>query len=352
VTPARRPRITVVSPLATWLPDTRAVGAFRRRVGTMPMVRAARDDAWHTIAPGFGRAAALVRDGVPFHVVADHDHDRAPDPATIDAALASGATVLFPGAHEVLPRVARLMVALRAEIFGPLREESSYLFLVDGKSREGMGLHHDGEVDNVWLQLEGERTVTYGPPVARDVPEEIDVARIRTTGRGWRTHALAPGSLFSMPARTPHHVVCHDRSLALTLTWRRAARRRAGADAIVDALTEWPVASGRAEPWPPGRDSRRPRDPIRLWTQVPAVPARLTRRDRGVTVITPLGRVVLPPHGRAIAARLAAMPALEVDGKAPSWLATLLEAGILADEDLPQVIVPSHPARLDGWQFR
>jgi hypothetical protein len=141
--------------------------------------------------------------------------------------------------------------------------------------------------------------------------------------------------------------VCHDRSLALTLTWRRhRAARRVRAHAAVTGLIEWPVASGRAEPWPPVPDRRR------LWTQVPVVRAPSARRRSGVAVITPLGRVVLPPHGRAIAARLAAMPALEVDGKAPSWLATLLEAGILGDEDLPQVIVPSHPARLDGWQFR
>jgi hypothetical protein len=345
-------KVTVISPLATWLPDSRTVSTFRRRLGAVPAVLEPRDNAWRGIAPGFERAAALARDGVPFHVVADREHHRTPDPKELTAALASGATVLFPGVHEVLPRIARLMVALRAEIFGPLREESSYLFLAGGNSREGMGLHHDGDVDNVWLQLEGERTVTYGPPVARDVPEEIDTASVPAAGRGWRTRALPPGSVFYMPPRTPHHVVCHDRSLALTCTWRRrSSRRRAGADAVVDALTGWPVVSGRAEPWPPARTSqRRRRTSLRLWTQVPVVPAPSADRE-GISLATPLGGVSLPRSARAIAARLVAMPALLVHGRAPSWLPSLVDAGILADEDLPQVIVPSEPARLDGWQF-
>ena len=59
----------------------------------------------------------------------------------------------------VLPRVARLMAALRATLFGGGREETSFLFIVNGRGRQGMGLHHDGEVDSVWVQLEGRRAV-------------------------------------------------------------------------------------------------------------------------------------------------------------------------------------------------
>ena len=71
----------------------------------------------------------------------------------------------MPQIHQVLPRVARLMAALRATLFGPGREETSFLFIVNGKGRQGMGLHHDGPVDSVWVQLEGRRTVTTGQQV-------------------------------------------------------------------------------------------------------------------------------------------------------------------------------------------
>ena len=42
---------------------------------------------------------------------------------------------------------------------------------------------------------------------------------------GWRTFDLEPGTLFHLPARTPHAVVCRRRSLAVTLTWARETRR-------------------------------------------------------------------------------------------------------------------------------
>ena len=116
----------------------------------------------------------------------------------------------MPQVHQVLPRVARLMAALRATLFGPGREETSFLFLVNGKGRQGMGLHHDGEVDSVWVQLEGRRTVTTGPQLPRGSRADLDE---RMIGRGWTTRDLEPGSLFYMPPRTPHRVVCHGRSI-------------------------------------------------------------------------------------------------------------------------------------------
>ncbi len=80
----------------------------------------------------------------------------------------------MPQIHQVLPRVARLMAALRAMLFGGGREETSFLFIVNGKGRQGMGLHHDGEVDSVWVQLEGRRTVTTGPQVPRGTRADLD----------------------------------------------------------------------------------------------------------------------------------------------------------------------------------
>src|SRR5204862_211713 len=171
--------------------------------------------------------------------------------------------VYLPQAHQMLPRVARLMVALRETLLGARHEECSFLFLVEGRGREGLGLHHDGEVDAFWLQLEGRRTVTLGPPVAPRTPLDLD--RRLVGGRGWRTLDLPPGSLLYLPPRTPHAVVCHGRSLALSLTW---SRRRARAPRAT-----WDVVSGRARPRPR-------RDPRWLWTQVPVTVGALDRARR------------------------------------------------------------------------
>ena len=95
----------------------------------------------------------------------------------------------MPQIHQVLPRVARLMASLRVTLFGPGREETSFLFIVNGKARQGMGLHHDGEVDSVWVQLEGRRTVTTGPQVPRGARADLDEARM--IGRGWTEQDFA-----------------------------------------------------------------------------------------------------------------------------------------------------------------
>src|SRR5206468_7506214 len=115
-----------------------------------------------------------------------------------------------------------------------------FLFLVQGRGREGMGLHHDGDVDAFWVQLEGRRTVTLGPAVAPRTP--LDLGTRPAGARGWRTLDLPPGSLLYLPPRTPHAVVCHGRSLALSLTW---SRRRARAPRAA-----WGVLGARAAPGP------------------------------------------------------------------------------------------------------
>ena len=180
--------------------------------------------------PGFAECVAMAREGLPFQIVADRRVERSGDPRRLAAALAAGQTVYLPQVHQVLPRLMRLMVALRVAFLGPDREETSFLFVVEGTGRPGMGLHHDGEVDAFWLQLEGRRTVTVGPRVPPGTPEDLD-DRLAQGGRraGWRTFDLAPGSLFHLPARTPHAVVCRRRSLAVTLTWGPARRTAARA---------------------------------------------------------------------------------------------------------------------------
>ena len=90
--------------------------------------------------------------------------------------------MFLPQVHQVLPRLARLMVALRHAFCGPFREECSFLFVVAGAGRAGMGLHQDGAVDSFWLQLEGRRTVTTGPQVPRGTRADLDE---KVIGRGW-----------------------------------------------------------------------------------------------------------------------------------------------------------------------
>jgi mannose-6-phosphate isomerase-like protein (cupin superfamily) len=342
----RRTRPRIVSPLQTWFEDAAAVARFRRGcLARAPAVREPRDDAWRSIAPNFAAAVDMAASGLPFQVVADRRYDRSADPRRVREALGTGATVYLPQVHQVLPRLARIMVALRAALLGPAREECSFLFLVAGDGRPGMGLHHDGEVDSFWIQLEGRRTVTVGPPVARGTPADLDDGTAR--GRGWWTRDLGPGTLLYMPPRTPHGVVCRERSLAISLTWKTRRRRpRAGTRAWAEGLVEWDVASGRVADRPrPSAD--------RLWTQAPAVAGPLDRARRRFTVWTPQGALTLPASARALARRLVEMPSFTRDARtAPDpVLARLGEYGLVADEDLPLRIVPDDVRALDGWRF-
>ena len=338
------PSLEILSPLATWWPTAAALARFRTRVlGRRVAALRPNDRAWRTLAPGFDRALGLIDAGVPYQVAAERRHERRPERANVREVLASGATVFLPQAHQVLPRVARLMVALRAALFGPVREECSFLFLVEGRGREGMGLHHDGDVDGMWLQLEGRRTVTLGPAVESGSPEELDAALARPGTRGWQTLALPPGSLLYLPARTPHRVVCHERSLALTFTWGR--RQRAGSTvAQTRARTDWDVTSGHADPWPPARSRSV------VWTQVPVALAT-NGSPRRAALWTQEGAMPVSADARRLAARLGAMPRIRVGRRRPRAGVELVARGVLADEELPLVIRPENPGALDGWRF-
>lgn len=337
----------MTSPLATWLADAAALVRFRRwHLGRRPALLPPRDHAWRALAPGFDEAQKLAASGVPFQVVADQRYDRSGDRTKLRHALAKGATVYLPQVHQVLPRLMRLMVALRASLLGPFREETSFLFLVEGRGRAGMGLHHDGNVDAFWLQLAGRRTVTLGPRVRPRTSRDIDERGARPGGRRWWTGDLAPGTLFYLPPYTPHAVVCHGRSLALSLTWGAPRRRRPATwEAVAAALTGWDVTSGRAVPRPRPHRSR-------LWAQVPAVSGPVDRAGQRFALWTPDGALWLPAAARPLGRALATMPSLtrrEIhDGGA---LRVLLAHGILGDEDLPLRIVPDDPKALDGWRF-
>jgi hypothetical protein len=203
-----------------------------------------------------------------------------------------------------------------------------------------MGLHHDGEVDSFWLQLEGRRTVTLGPRVARGTPKEMRPRAARAGGR-WHTFDLEPGTLFYMPARTPHDVVCHERSLAVSMTWSRAGYRDPGS--ATRALVAWDVVSGWTAP--PASAARG-----RLWTQVP-VSGRCRDRRSDERVATANGPVRLAAAPRRLAARLGTMPSFRRDAVRSTELKPLIETGLVAPYDLPIAIEPNRPGDLDGWRF-
>src|SRR5215470_6468107 len=149
------------SPLSTWFS---AAAVFRRRaLGRTPVVLSPRDRTWRAIAPDFSTCVEMANGGLPFQIAAQRRVDRSGNPRRLAAALAAGQTVYLPQIHQVLPRLMRLMVALRRAFFAPARgaarAECSFLFVVEGAGRAGMGLHHDGDVDAFWLQLAGVRTV-------------------------------------------------------------------------------------------------------------------------------------------------------------------------------------------------
>lgn len=374
------------SPLASWFEDEAASARLARRwLGRAPAVLSPRDEAWREIVPGFEECVAMATSGLPVQAVAARVYDRSGDARRLRRALASGATLYLPQVHQVLPRLLRLMVALRASFLGPYREECSFLFVVEGRGRPGMGLHHDGDVDSFWLQLEGRRAVTLGPRVAASTPEDMDDRRAER-GPGWSTRDLEPGTLLYLPPRTPHRVVCHGRSLAVSLTWapgdgrealdalldepagrgggpspaafralvranlaaaRRAARQPLRlARARAAGLVGWDAVAGQVTELPPPSTTR-------LWTQVPVVAGPVDARRRRVPVWTPDGELWLPARAAALASRLAAMPVIErgVVGDART-LALLARRGLLAPHDLPLRVVPAHPRTLDGWRFR
>jgi len=334
----------LVSPLATWFDGEQALARFRAgRPQAGSVAFPPRDREWRSMAPGFPESVKLAVSGVPVQIVIERRYERSPTPLRVRRALAEGATVFLPQVHQVLPRVMRLMVALRAAIFGPAREECSFLFAVQGAGRQGMGLHHDGDVEAMWLQIEGRRTVTTGPPVRRGAPEDLDEQMAGRHGAHWTTRDLEPGSLLYLPPRTPHRVVCYGRSLALSLTWKLPGRMPRSARGRAASLTAWDVAAGSAESIPPA--SR-----VRLWTQVPVAAGPLDRSGKRFPLWTAGGEIRLPATLRPLALRLATMPSLRRDGLSPSS-AALIEAGVLGPRDLPQRILPKRRLALDGWRF-
>ena len=274
--------------------------------------------------------------GLPFQIAAHRRYDRSGRISRLRPALREGKTVFLPQIHQVLPRVMRLIVALRVAFMGPGREETSFLFLVDGAGREGLGLHHDDEVHAFWLQLEGRRTVTLGRPVPRGTPQEMPDRATRR--EAFATRALAPGSLLYLPPRTPHRVVCYERSVALSLTWSVARRGRRG----TDALAAWDVASGRVPTMPPSSRTR-------VWGQVPAV--RVGGAATTTTLTLPDGERARVPRVPVRVARDLALMASFPRTALGRALPALEAAGVVGSQDLPLLVIPDAPDALDGWRF-
>ncbi|MBI1854067.1 MAG: cupin-like domain-containing protein [Planctomycetes bacterium] len=415
MTTARRRRAAIapcLGPLASWFASRIDLVRFRdASVGRASAVLAPRDSAHRMIVPDFAGSLDLARSGLPFHAVLERDHDRSPDSARVDRLLAEGRTIFLVQPHQVLPRLARLIVAIRAAFLGPFRNPCSFLFLAGGDGREGMGLHHDGNVDSFWLQIEGRRTVTFGPPVSEDTPEDMnessrDPSSARPVSKppretkpesprrrmpGYRTLALEPGSLLYMPPRTPHRVVCFERSLAVSLTFPESDPRdairtlvddaRFELDAALDPLSPAPIArllddagtriarsardpiqvqkllaAGLAA-WDVARGSTRGatrRDANRLWFQRPVVAGAVDRRSRTIPLFAGDGMTVrVPASAASIACDFVLMPSLHREAIAclGRSIGALVESGLVAFHDLPLRIEPDDLDSLDGWNF-
>ncbi len=338
-----QPDRALISPLETWFEGEAAAARFSdRRLRGGPAVFPPRNRDWRSIVPEFPDAIKMAVSGLPVQIAIERRYERTPTSIRVRHALDEGATVFLPQVHQVLPRVMRLMVALRAALFGPCREECSFLFVIRGTGRQGMGLHHDGNVEAMWLQLDGQRTVTTGPPAPSGTPEDLDERLISRLGGQWTTRDLGPGSLFYLPPRIPHGVVCHGRSVALSLTWKlrgsAVSERRAAR-----GLAEWDIAAGQAESIPPASRTR-------LWTQVPVAPGPLDRKRKRFTLWTGNGKLVLPAEARSLASRLVTMPTISRAALGRS-AAPLIGAGLLGPRDLPQRILPKRRLALDGWRF-
>lgn len=383
--------MTAHTPLATWFPDRPSLLGVARRRPRVATVFPPLDRGFRALVPSFEEVLAMASSGLPVHVAANRKTDPRPTARRVRAAAASGDTIYLPQAHQVLPRVMRLIAAMRSGILGPFREARSFLFAVEGRGRIGMGLHHDGDVESFWIQIEGRRTVTVGPPAPPDLPEDADEAEMESRGgRSFRTFPLDPGSLLYLPPRALHRVVCFERSLAISLTFAPADRTEA-LHALVDiappsgplehagaeskafprglaaaanelaqaarradlashvraqGLVEWDVVPGTVTTMP--RKSRK-----QLFTQVPAVAGPLDRRRGDFPMWIDGGEIRLPGRCRRMAAGLEIMPTIDRPGGAAGRdaLGPLLDAGILAPEEIPLQIVPDDLDSLDGWDF-
>jgi mannose-6-phosphate isomerase-like protein (cupin superfamily) len=349
----------------------------------------ALDRGWKTIVPPFAEVIEMARSGLPFHIASGGRTQASPRKGRIRSALVNGETIYLPQSHEVLPRLARLVVAIRSGLLGPFRHACSFLFAVEGRGKKGMGLHHDGDVDSFWIQIEGRRIVTVGPVAPADLPLDLeDGAHDESDERLFRTFVLEPGSLFYLPPRVLHRVVYRERSVALSLTFDghdpreelhalvdrtppqalsargslppsgyprlllanatflvESARNEATAAGVEAAgLLEWEIAEGTATEIP---------QPGKTWlhAQVPAHPGPIEGAEFRLWL--PEGSILLPDTIRPFCQGLELMPSVRASSVRALGTAgaPLLEYGILADVDLPLRIVPDKPRRLDGWSF-
>jgi hypothetical protein len=393
-------RVIQFHPLQSWF---ETIPGPAELPSSLAHVLAPRDEAWREIVPGYETCVELTRLGLPFHAVREGMHEEEPQHAEIPSYLREGKSIILIQPHELMPRLMRLIVALRAAFFGPFQEESAYLFMTEGRGQPGMALHHDGEAHSVWLQLAGTRTVALGPQVPPGTELEPEPAAFGMAGPGWSTVQLTPGSLFFLQPRVLHKVVCHERSLALSLTWeptpgdevmaawlKLAAGTSSGLFAGIAAapdpvalsariqrachelaegpggwedlgrrlyserLTRWDLVAGKPVQDLPGlpRDAPASR-PARglLWARRPAV----LDADVGGAATLFTGLESFPvARPESVPRELASMPCWKAaawSGADPQLLETLLAEGILASTDLPLLIEPEDLDELSGWDF-
>ena len=163
----------------------------------------------------------LVAAGVPYHLAKDGRQEERPDPKTVARKLAAGATLFLVQPHEYMPRLRRFIhqAGVAAGFSG--RPARSFLFRVDRPGEKAMPLHDDGSSELLWLQLRGERFVTFGSGVRKGSHPEHCLPADRANGKtkGWFQGGLKAGSLLYLPPFAPHHVLCRKPSVAISIYW-------------------------------------------------------------------------------------------------------------------------------------
>jgi hypothetical protein len=199
--------------------------AARNRLPRLLTVSPAQFDALHVDAAAIDR---LLAAGVPFHMAGDRQQDERPRVADAAKRLAAGETLYLVQPHEYMPRLRRFLHQRSREAGFLGRPARTFLFRVAVPGREAMGMHDDGNMDLAWVQLEGERFVTFGTQYAKGRKRALRSADGKTAG--WFQGGQPAGTFLYLPPWSPHEVRCRKPSIAVSIYWEQVSPEEALVD--------------------------------------------------------------------------------------------------------------------------
>ncbi len=349
----------------------RALRASRK--AGLPLFRLGSAEAVRDMALTTEEILALVNAGVPAHLALKGRQDEHPEPRSIPRRVAAGESLFLVQPHEYMPRLRRWIHHAGRALGLSGRPVRSFLFLVDRPGRPAMPLHDDAENELLWLQLDGERFVRFGPPGEAVAPVRPQPVR-EADGRhgGWFEGGLPAGSLLYLPPWTPHAVRCRKRSVALSVYWEpaRAADRvpawlhhlglgeapaetpaqlerlltRAASHLSGDAAAEWGELLATDDGARDRPAAGRRGDRVAAWRAFSVREGKgsctlLAGPDRALTfprAVTP-ALVKLAHYGSASVGELEAVVPARSRAKLPSLLAALHGEGLITWGDLPKI---------------